>query len=328
MGKISKLPDNERLAIIGYLAQEGVVDSITAEVPKKNLAKFKERYDVEPYLIKSDKKYGNQYRVYLTDPDSAPPVLKEALDTKYSRLNDSEFISELIDKYGFTFFSKQNSQKIVAKAKQQAPKAFDSFLSGYNTNNNFIKKLLDIVHAEDLPIPAITPVPDEQKTKGRKKKKLPFNPDTQFSDEQLKYLGWAGEEYLYRYLASGKESAFLPFAIDKGNVRDIVWFNQGYAEHKDWEDGSIGMGCDILIKTAESDYFIEVKSSRRRSPIFTMTSCEMVNMCKQRSCYYLAKLNYMENILKGQSPSLCVYRDPYTIFFTPEKMQKATFFCF
>ena len=40
MGKISGLPDNERLAIIGYLAQKGVVDTITAEVPKKKIAEL------------------------------------------------------------------------------------------------------------------------------------------------------------------------------------------------------------------------------------------------------------------------------------------------
>ena len=329
MGKISGLPDNERLAIIGYLAQKGVVDTITAEVPKKKIAEFKERYGVEPYPIPSDKKYGNQYRVYLSDPDSAPPVLRAALDTKYSRLNDSKFVSELIDNYGFTFFSKQNSQKILERAKQQAPDSFNSFLSGYNTNSDFIKALTDTVQKGNLPIPTITSVSDEQeRMKGKKKKTLFFDSNTLFSDEQLMYLGWAGEEYLYRHLASGTEVAFAPFTIDVRNVKDIVWFNQGYTANKDWVDRSIGMGGDILIKTTDSEYLIEVKSSKRRSPIFAMTSCEMMNMQKLRNRYYLAKLDYMENLVSGQSPSLCVYKDPFERFFTPKRMQKATFFCY
>ena len=37
MGKISSLPDDVRQEIIGYLAQPGIIASITAEVPAKNV---------------------------------------------------------------------------------------------------------------------------------------------------------------------------------------------------------------------------------------------------------------------------------------------------
>ena len=36
MGKISSLPDDIRNELIGYLAQPGIITSITAEVPIKN----------------------------------------------------------------------------------------------------------------------------------------------------------------------------------------------------------------------------------------------------------------------------------------------------
>ena len=329
MGKISSLPVNERLTIIGYLAQEGVVKEITAEVPLRKSAEFQSKYGIKPYIIYSDKKYSDQLRIYLTDPDSAPPLLKDALDIQHSRLNDNVFVRELVENFGFTFFSKQNSQIILERAKQLTQDEYDAFLNGYNSNRNFIEALTNVVQTGNLPIPVIIPVPDEQDTpRGRRVR--PSNiidSNLQFSEEQLLYLGWAGEEYLFKYLKKGTEAAFAPFDIDVRSVEDVVWYNQGYKENENWVDGSIGKGCDILVKTTDSDYHIEVKSSRKRSPIFGMTSFEMLKMMELRSSYYLAKLDYLENIVNGQSPSLRVFRDPYARFFTPAKMQKATFYC-
>ena len=329
MGKISSLPVNERLMIIGYLAQEGVVKEITAEVPLRKSDEFQSKYGIKPYIIYSDKKYSDQLRIYLTDPDSAPPQLKEALDIKHSRLNDNVFVRELVENFGFTFFSKQNSQIILQKAKQLAPHEYDAFLNGYNINNNFIKALTNVVHAGNFPAPDIIQVPNTQELPKRTKKQAGIISDTdsQFSEEQLMYLGWAGEEYLFKFLEMGTEAAFAPFDIDVRSVEDVVWYNQGYKESEKWVDGSIGKGCDILVKTTVSDYHIEVKSSRKRSPIFGMTSFEMLKMMELRSSYYLAKLDYLENIVNGKAPSLRVFKDPYACFFTPAKMHKAIFYC-
>lgn len=65
MGKISSLPDADRMAIIGYLAQEGVVREITAEVPLRRCDEFQSKYGVKPYVIRSDKKYSDQLRMIL-----------------------------------------------------------------------------------------------------------------------------------------------------------------------------------------------------------------------------------------------------------------------
>ena len=86
-------------------------------------AEFQEKYGIKPYIIRSDKKYSDQLRIYLTDPESAPQLLKDALDTKQPRLNDNEFIRELVDNYGFSFFAKQDSRVILENAKKIAESA-------------------------------------------------------------------------------------------------------------------------------------------------------------------------------------------------------------
>lgn len=329
MGKISGLPDAERLAIIGYLAQEGVIREITAEVPIRRSAEFQDKYGVKPYIIRSDKKYSDQLRVYLTDPEDAPPLLRDALDKKYQRLNDSEFVRELVDDYGFVFFGRQNSRAILEYAKKLAPEAHKDFLSGYQANDDFVSSLRNAVNRKSLVMPDIVAVPDEAPTptKGRKKKGTVLDSNASLSDEQLLSLGWSGEEYLYKVLMTGSAAAFAPFAIDADAVTDVVWFNQGCLTDENWTDGSVGKGCDILVKTAATEYLIEVKSSKRRSPIFGMTSFEMQTMMDKMDKYYLAKIDYLENLLHGQAPTLKVFQNPYDKFFRPHKMQKAIFFC-
>ena len=331
MGKISSLPDAERLAIIGYLAQEGVVKEITAEVPLRQSNEFQDKYGIKPYIINSDKKYGYQLRIYLSDPEDAPQILKDALDSKYQRLNDSKFVTELVDKYGFTFFSKQNSRVIYEYAKKLAPQEYDSFLNGYNTNNDFITELSKVVQNDNLPVPNIVSVSapstkDISKKHAGKKGKI-IDSNSSLSDDQLLSLGWSGEEYLYKYLLTGKAEAFKPFSIDAKKVEDVIWFNQGHYSDENWVDGSIGQGGDILIKTSDIEYLVEVKSSKRRSPIFGMTSLEMQKMMEKRNQYYLAKIDYLENLVIGQAPTLRVFNDPYARFFNPASMQKAVFFC-
>ena len=39
----------------------------------------------------------------------------------------------------------------------------------------------------------------------------------------------------------------------------------------------------------------------------------------------LAKIDYLEKILRGESPEVMVFDAPYDTFFKPEKMKEATF---
>ena len=41
--------------------------------------------------------------------------------------------------------------------------------------------------------------------------------------------------------------------------------------------------------------------------------------------YYLIKIDFLERILKGESPEVMVFDSPYDAFFKPEKMKEATF---
>ena len=56
-----------------------------------------------------------------------------------------------------------------------------------------------------------------------------------------------------------------------------------------------------------------------------MTSTEMQKMRDEGDDYYLIKINWLEKIIKNESPDVYVFELPYTKFIKPEKMKEATF---
>ena len=56
-----------------------------------------------------------------------------------------------------------------------------------------------------------------------------------------------------------------------------------------------------------------------------MTSNEMQKMRDEAERYYLIKIDYLERILKGESPEVMVFDSPFDTFFRPEKMKEAIF---
>ena len=92
-----------------------------------------------------------------------------------------------------------------------------------------------------------------------------------------------------------------------------------------WKDKSVGQGCDIVIENEDRKIYLEIKTSKRKSSLFTMTSNEMQLMEQKNSDYYLVKINSFENILTGNSPEVYIFDVPYDRFFKTDKMKEATF---
>ena len=333
MGKISSLPEDVRQELIGYLAQPGIITSITAEVPKKKCAEFESKYGVMPYPVSSEKKYGDQFRIYFADPDGCPDILKNALDKKYSRLNDTTFIRELVDDYGFSFFQPlQDSGRIKEKAKAKGPKSYASFMKGFNSSRDFLSALSASIDADGPVDPLIQVITSSGKPAGKSGKKAPSHlltgdSNAGLSEKQLLHLGWTGEQYLYKLLESNSSNIISKFGIDPDSSYSVIWFNNGFNEDPSWKDKSVGKGCDILINNGPDDIFIEVKTSKRKSPIFVMSSFEMQTMQMKKSNYYLVKIDNIERLITGNAPDVRIFSSPFEYFFVPNQMYSAVFYC-
>ncbi|MBO5953194.1 MAG: DUF3883 domain-containing protein [Oscillospiraceae bacterium] len=332
MGKISSLPDDVRQEIIGYLAQPGIIASITAEVPAKKCADFEEKYGVTPYPINSAHKFGDQYRIYLSDPDDCPEVLKAALDQKYGRLNDTVFIRELVDEYGFAFFQpKQDTRSIHSKAKAKGDSGYESFLRGFNASEDFLSALSTSVTDADMVTPDVKLITDSEDSQEKTKKKgahhsLLSEASAGLSDEQLLHLGWLGEQYFYNALLANSGDLLSMFGVKSPENCIITWFNNGFDTTENWEDKSVGKGCDIMIRDGDRDIYIEVKTSKRKSPIFAMTSFEMQIMQQKKNDYYLVKIDNMDSLISGNAPNVRIFASPYDYFFVPSRMYTAMFY--
>ena len=137
-----------------------------------------------------------------------------------------------------------------------------------------------------------------------------------FSEKERFDLGWYGERYIYNLL----EKEFLPLIEDlklqiNENILEIIWFNKGFDDEKNWIDKSIGKGCDILIKTNLRELNLEVKNSFDNISFFTATTNELRSMNENRQDYFLIKINKFKNLLSAYKnpPEIRTIQDPIKI---------------
>lgn len=331
MSKIEWPSDKEKFEAIGYLAKPGVIDCIEATVPEDRLEKFRKEYDGYytsefPYITKVGSKYGYQFRIYLNDTEGCPDFLASQLDEKYqNRINDTRFIAELVKEYGFCFthfpqFSDIIHKTVLLKRPEQIP----SFMKGYKVYSNFLHDLSKRLEADELPSPKLGELKTQNKSKGRKSHRSDEAKST-YTREELFRLGWIGEEYIYKLLAERNDVLLAQLGISESEKYSITWFNDGFSTSTIWEDKSVGHGFDILVTLEEKELYLEVKSSKRKNCLFTMTSNEMQKMKEFEENYYLIKVDYLEKILKNDSPEILVFDKVYQTFFKTEKMKEATF---
>ena len=93
---------------------------------------------------------------------------------------------------------------------------------------------------------------------------------------------WIGEQYFYNSLVNNTNDILSLFGIKDYVNCKITWFNFGYESDSNWTDKSVGKGCDILIQDGARNIYIEVKTSKRKSPVFAMTSFEMQMMQEKK----------------------------------------------
>ncbi len=351
MAEIKWPSEEDKYEAIGYLAVAGVVSSIEATVPRGQKDKFRKEYDgkySDEYPYEADK-YGKQFRIYLNDTEGCPDALRDNLDEKYgNRINSTEFITELVKEFGFKFTKQpQDSKRIKSLALARCSKSCaDAFRKGNNGYRDFIQNIEKVVKNEKrLPTPTACEYV-EQNISRKTEKKTMSKPSTApaFSPNQILKLGWVGEQYI-AYLLKIKDATLLEaIGIALDAEYKVEWFNEGVQAAKDnmtlldpidgssveyvkeWEDQSVGKGCDILVHFEnEDDISIEVKSSKRTYPFFNMTSVEMQEMEKEGNRYVLIKLNKLENLIGGKSPEIIAIINPYEKLFKPKHIKEATF---
>lgn len=331
MSKIVWPSEDDKFEAIGYLAKPGVINFIEATVPADKSKKFMKEYagshSIEfPYITKAGSKFGYQFRIYLNDIEGCPEFLASQLDEKYkSRINDTAFIAELVNDYGFRFTRQaQDFERIMELVRIKAGNNIKSFMKGYRVYSDFLYDLSQKMNEDNLPRPSIVQPKSASKSRGRKAKNK-GEIKSSFTREQLFKLGWLGEIYIYKLLIAKDKSLLSMLGIKSPDAYTIKWFNDGVHIGEGWEDKSVGHGCDMVISMNNKELFIEVKSSKRKNGLFTMTSSEMQKMRDEADTYYLIKVDYLEKILKGDSPEIMVFKSPYDNFFKPEQMQEATF---
>lgn len=212
----------------------------------------------------------------MSDTEGCPDFLASQLDEKYkNRINDTSFIAELVNEYGFRFTKKpQNEEQIRNLVRAKGTNQIRSFEKGFRVYSDFLYALSGKINEGDLPQPSIVKPKVAAKAKGRRSKNS-GEMKSSFTREQLFKLGWLGETYIYKMLVIKDESLLRMLGINSLDGYKIEWFNEGVQIGEEWEDKSVGQGCDIVVSWDDKDLYIEVKASKRKNGLFTMTSNEM-----------------------------------------------------
>jgi hypothetical protein len=341
----------EKLEAIGYLAIPGVIGAIEATVPKGKKKQFCDEYVgkySEEYPYEADK-FGKQFRIYLNDTEGCPESLRNQLDGTYgNRINNTKFIDELVKVYGFRFTrERQNDKLIFAMVRDKhGVKGLDAYRKGFDTYTCFIEEIESFVNEKNQLQSPIALKYKEQKISPKfiGKKVSEAETVSAYSSHQMLKLGWSGEEYIFLLLSNRDKVLLKELNISEKQRYTVNWFNDGvqnaaekYVHHgnmesiaiekeKVWEDKSVGKGCDIVVAmdTGE-EVFIEVKTSRRTYPFFSMTSVEMQEMERRGEQYALIKINNFEKLLKKESPDIITIINPFKRLFHPSHMKEATF---
>ena len=329
--KIIWTTDKEKFAAIGFLARPGVVDRISAQVQTKYVNRFKTRFSGKytpeyPYDVGCNKR-GYQYRIDINHTEGCPDELLGYIMGKYAlRLENNDFIRDIVDNYGFMFTNgEQNSANIYNIMSAIGGDEFEWFKDTYYVNARFIGSLREKTKAFDLKVNVVDEPSVAKKVRKTSTKKGTGIVHSTFSDEELMNLGWIGEQCIYKALIEKNEEILQKLRLNSFSDYKVIWHNEGFQNEKDWEDRSIGKGCDLEVSVDNRKIYIEVKSSKRKSEFFTMTTNELIKMKNAGKEYYLVKVNNLEKILKDEPIDVQIFESPYEKFFKPERIKTATF---
>ena len=348
--------DEEKFEAIGFLAIPNVIRAIEVQVPANLKEKFEKEYDgcysnEYPYVTKANSKYSYQFRIYLNDTDGCPEAIEGLLDDKYgNRINNSDFIKELVKNYGFRFTNgPQNTEYIKSRVFSLVGRPlFDSFRQGLFSNGNFLKSLDSMFEAgHSLAEPNVLGYEGQRIGKRLEKRSVHLEDISRsMTPNQMLQLGWDGERYIAHLLDKHDKTFLEAIGLDGELEYTYEWFNDGYQKAdeetksllgtdrdcftyecvKKWEDQSVGKGCDIRVTLDSGEKVdIEVKTSRSTYPFFKMTSIEMQDMEKLGNNYVLIKINNFGKLLKGDSPDIIAIVNPFEKLFHPKHMKDATF---
>lgn len=332
MSKIEWRTKRDKYEAIGFLARKGVVQNIEANVPDKFVDRFKKRFKGKyiggPYPV-GNKKGGDQYRITLNHIEGCPNVLKKNIDGKTKkRINDTNFIKELVNDYGFVFSStEQNGDLIRSIVESIGSKEYGWFKSTYSPEENFIQTLLKSVNVKDKTA-KIVGNNDGSKLKTKKKTKSEKHikniKSQYFTDDQLLQIGWIGEKYVYNLLNRRDKQLLEKLDVNSEDF-EVEWFNNGFEDNPNWQDKSVGKGCDMYLIDGGRKLFLEVKSSRRAPGYFAVTNKELQIMNKYAETYYLLKLNYLDKVINSGQAELRVYKNPFKKFFEIKRIKEIVF---
>lgn len=225
-------------------------------------------------------------------------------------IEEDEFIKRIIDHCGGSYIGGDYKDSSVIKEDNIS----------YKTNkkdlNEIAEDLFSKVDLKKLEIPRDVNVitrkvqPNDGKKTLSDKVNRTENRAVELRKENQRKLGFMGEEYIYRLLCEKNSKLLSELGIIGGDDSlKIEWDNLDYKDNLDgYEDKSLGH--DIRVRSSERIIRLEVKTSLNNAGYYSITRNELKEMAMYTEDYYIVKLNYLCDLLKGESPEIILEKFP------------------
>lgn len=230
---------------------------------------------------------------------------------------DLEIVEKNNNKYVFTDYIKSTFTYFINELS--AVNSIDANLEIDNVKNEIkdIKDLISELVSSDINVkPIVDKKEISQVGKLRVKRvarRIGFKSKlSRFNELQKSQIGWFGEKYINSLLQDYSSDIYNFIKIESNDAIDkIIWFNDGCTLDKQWEDKSIGHGCDLELITIKGRIIkLEVKSSYSRVPFFTATTNELIEMGVSKKDYFLVKIDNLRELATGKSPNITLINNP------------------
>lgn len=131
------MSDDELCFTLGYLATDGRIKYIEAQVPYGKETIFENAYPGQRYdkMLPTSDKQSFQFRIFLNYTGNCPTALKNALTrggghSSSNCVSKGKFVEKIINEYGFEFFRKPDTSEIRRLVSMKHPGLINEFDRG------------------------------------------------------------------------------------------------------------------------------------------------------------------------------------------------------
>ncbi|WP_342533741.1 DUF3883 domain-containing protein [Lysinibacillus sp. FSL K6-0057] len=225
-------------------------------------------------------------------------------------IEEEELIQIIKNHCGGTYLKVRNDGSLVIKENKSELEIAQVDL------NSLVEDLFDKLNQKEIELPNSANVITRKREEGDGKKSLSSKSNKSerevnlLSKKKQKLLGLMGEEYVFNLLNERNVELFAELGIkNPDDILSVEWDNDNYKEDTaNFIDKSLGH--DIRVITKCKTFKLEIKTNFNNAGYYFISRNELKEMAIYAEDYYVIKVNYLSNLIRGKAPTVILENFP------------------